>query len=807
MQRHDAGPGGGRNGRGETSKKVVESGRDWQISEHDGSFSAYMEAKNQKLRIQFDQKKRREGTGSDLFGGICIHVNGYTVPSHSELKDIMAEQGGSFENYFSSERVTHIICSNLTDQKLKLYAKERNPVPVVHPNWIVESIRAGTLLPHTNFLLDRLRKDRNQRVLDLPRRYECQPSVSKRNDQGTAGGTSPMKKEKDFVDTFFKNSRLHFIGSWKAKLASVMSAASALDCPKPKAPGKGKRQIIHIDIDSFFASVAVLMDPSLEGKPIAVCHSDHQRGGAEISSCSYQARAFGVKAGMFISTAKELCPGLLQAPYHFEKYQEVSIALYRILLEFSSCVQPVSIDEAYMDVTGLGDTVSICDDIRSRFYEQTGVRVSTGASHNMLLAKIATTRAKPDGRFLLPPESAKDFLKDLPVKEIPGVGYKMGKKLADMGVNQCADVWAASKDHLQHAFGSKTGHLIWEYAHGRDDRCVTAETKRQSIGAEINWGIRFSSMEDAVRTLERLSEEVEARLRQTSAKGRCVALKLKMRKPNAPPPPKYMGHGWCDNISRSVTLASSVGTRKDIAREAVALLSKLEVDPCEIRGLGIQITKLDLEVDMGSKRKRTNTNQQQDLLSAYERPKKAKGVRVKGGDPSGEEKIRLSDIDVNEQKYILSMIKVREREQTKRKLFWRGASTAGEAHAAAAANPEVAPAHSGGNTSDDEGAGSLAEAKRGPHQEMVEGILSSRYAFQVCDVIVSARGEGVPGALLAYALAAMETDVERVRRLLRALHLLKEKGEARGMSPDQVEALQTQISEEVRRAYGGALLV
>ena len=141
--------------------------------------------------------------------------------------------------------------------------------------------------------------------------------------------------------------------------------------------------------------------------------------------------------------------------------------------------------------------------------------MSTGASHNCLLAKIATSKAKPDGVFFIPVESVKEFVSDLSVKEIPGVGYKLTRKLAEMNIHKCSDVLLLSdKSKLQKAFGSKTGELVWEYAHGKDTREVKPESKRQSIGAEINWGIRFSSNQDAVKTLEKLSEEVQRRLQQ-----------------------------------------------------------------------------------------------------------------------------------------------------------------------------------------------------------------------------------------------------------------------------------------------------
>ncbi|QDZ23442.1 DNA polymerase IV [Chloropicon primus] len=779
--------------------ELKDNTRDWVIPEHNGSFRAYMNAKQEKLRVQFE--RRKVGGEGGIFKGVTIHVNGYTKPSHTELKELMIQWGGGFENYFSNTRVTHIICSNLTDAKLKQYQKERNPVPVVHPDWIMESIRAKRLLDFSGFVLQRIRLEPNQKVLQLPRRPRGavgdrqggKPSCSAQVE----GRPSPGKRERDLlnnVDSFFKNSRLHFIGSWKANIDAVMSAAAALNPPRPKRVQSTERQIIHVDIDCFFASVAVSVDPSLEGKPVAVCHSDSSKGTAEISSCSYEARKFGVKAGMYFSAAKELCPGLVHAPYYFEKYQGASAVLYRILLQYSACVQPVSIDEAYADISGLGDSLSICDRIRSQFHKETGLRVSTGASHNMLLAKIATNQAKPDGTFFIRVETSKEFMKELPVKEIPGVGYKSSKKLAEMGMLHCSDVWLRSKQILQQAFGSKTGELIWEYSHGRDSRAVKSEAKRQTVGAEINWGIRFTSNQDAIKTLEKLSEEVQRRLEQSHTKGRSITLKLKLRKPNAPPPSKFLGHGWCDNISRSITLACSVDDNAVIAKEAVGLLFKLGVDPREIRGIGIQITKLD-EVQMGA-RKRTI---QPDVQESLKQASRKREPRLKEIAP--DENVRLSDIDINEQKYILSMIKAREREQSKRKLFFAQASGG---HSGRQRKHTRQAGGSGNEPRPDPGPDlppPVSEAERKLHRS----IDSARYVFEVCEIISAAAAE--EKALVRYVSERAEGDLEKLGRLLKAIRLVRRNPGAYQvkMVGSELEAAEVLIQKSVEQNYGGVM--
>ncbi|WZN60214.1 DNA polymerase IV [Chloropicon roscoffensis] len=770
-----------------------DEGRDWQIEEHDGSFRKYMEAKEAKLRVQFAKKRAAvAGAGEGgIFRGVVIHVNGYTTPSHSELKDLMAEHGGSFENYFSSARVTHVICANLTDAKLKQHQKEKNPVPVVHPNWVVESIRAGRLLPFAKYVLDRIRKEPGQSVLPVAPRP-------------AAGGGTPKKRSRaeggdllNNVDSFFKNSRLHFIGSWKAKIEDVMAAAASLDPPKPDPPGAAPRRVVHVDIDCFFASVAVRENPSLEGKPVAVCHSESTKGTAEISSCSYEARKFGVRAGMRISDARDLCPSLVQAPYYFEKYQEISVVLYRTLLRSSARVQPVSIDEAYLDITGLGDPREICEDIRARFLGETGCTVSCGCSHNMLLAKIATSRAKPNGVFAISSDESEAFMADLAVREIPGVGWKSSRRLEEMGVATCGDLWRlSSKTALQKSFGAKQGELIWDYSRGIDSREVKSETKRHSVGAEINWGIRFEHREDAVRTLGKLAEEVERRLRRAGIRGRCITLKLKLRKPNAPPPPKFLGHGWCDNLSRSVTLASAADDAGLIAREAVALLLRLDADPREIRGLGIQITKLDegQPAAADASEGRARSGGQPGILDTFMkagRRAEAAGPSSSGGGGRGES-VRLSDIDVNEQKYILSMIQVRQREQSKRKHFFEGF-----------VGRERGAARWRGDAEGDPGP---REPPREPSPEpgsaLAAALGQARFSHEVAAVLAGAEAKDV----VEWVLRSVESDLESIWRLLRAVRSLRGGGpEATAMGAEGLEEIEGLISKSVENVYKGTL--
>lgn len=253
---------------------------------HDGSFGKYMEHKIQKLNEQFDNSNIKPI--SNIFRNISIHVNGLTRPSHQELKHLMALHGGRFNNYYSSSTATHIICSNLPDAKVKQYESERNPTPIVRPEWLTDSIQAGTLLPINNYILWQLHLPRGQRTLFPTRKtskeltknpHLAEPksphtkqqhnnkqlqaariqydaaemaqaqSIAARlraNCDVLKGKPKSSKDDPEFVQSYYRASRLHFIGRWKARLESLMASSVAVDAPMPKLDGE--RRIIHLDM-------------------------------------------------------------------------------------------------------------------------------------------------------------------------------------------------------------------------------------------------------------------------------------------------------------------------------------------------------------------------------------------------------------------------------------------------------------------------------------------------------------------------------------------------------------------------------
>ncbi len=572
---------------------------------HDGSFGAYMDLKKRKLDEQFASETALPAI-DELFKGVSIHVNGLTDPSHAELRRLMSMHGGAFKNYYSRSTVTHIICSNLPDAKVKAFEKERNPTPFVRPEWITASILAGRLLPVGPYVLERTRGGgAGQRTLafgkvERPSRQERlarAQAVAKRMRDDCQLLKGPPKSSRDdpnFVESFYRASRLHFIGTWKTRLEKLMQSDIVDESPVPLAALVVKdRTVVHVDMDCFFASVAEASHAEFQGLPLAVCHSN-ARGSGEISSANYEARKSGIHASMFMARAKELCPELIVVPYEFEKYEVVSETVFRIFLRYTSAVQAISCDEAFLDVTGLGDPMDLVSSMRRDIHSETGCRASAGIGPNMLLARLATAKAKPDGQYHLKVETALGELAALDIEELPGIGWRTGEKLRQAGFEKVLDIQKSSKAAIQSIMGAKAGSVAYEYAFGRDERCVTPSrggTMRKSVGAEVNWGVRFDSDADAEAFLLSIAQQVGDRLTRLGMCGGSVTLKIKKRREGAQEPRKFLGMGICDSITRSA-VASRVQSIDSIFQHALPLLRSLRIPYADIRGVGLSVSKL-----------------------------------------------------------------------------------------------------------------------------------------------------------------------------------------------------------------------
>ncbi|XP_030642140.1 DNA repair protein REV1 [Chanos chanos] len=422
-----------------------------------------------------------------------------------------------------------------------------------------------------------------------------------------------------------------------------------------RAPQVRQSCILHVDMDCFFVSVGIRHRPDLVGKPVAVTsnrgpgyvaqrpganpqleqlfyqrkanqyrsesrdgelemtpspeNEETQNNGmvqdlaalsmAEIASCSYEARQAGVRNGMFFGQAKQLCPELQAVPYDFQAYKEVALTMYETLASYTYDIEALSCDEALVDATALLAELGITPNdlasaIRADVKEKTGCNASVGMGSNILLARLATRKAKPNGQYFLRSEEVDDFIRDQPVTRLPGVGRSMASKLGSLGVNTCGDLQQVSMARLQREFGPRTGQTLFRFCRGLDDRAVRSEKARKSVSAEMNYNIRFTQVEEAESFLTNLSMEVQKRLQGVGLKGRRVTLKVMMRKPGAPvEPAKYGGHGICDNLARSSSLAHATDSGQLIAAEALKLFYAMKLDVKDMRGVGLQVQQLE----------------------------------------------------------------------------------------------------------------------------------------------------------------------------------------------------------------------
>ncbi|XP_057502579.1 DNA repair protein REV1 isoform X2 [Actinidia eriantha] len=397
----------------------------------------------------------------------------------------------------------------------------------------------------------------------------------------------------NFVENYFKKSRLHFIGTWRSRyrkrFPSFKDSSSIVN-----ASAQGT-SVMHVDMDCFFVSVVIRNHPELRDKPVAVCHSDNPRGTAEISSANYPARDYGVRAGIFVRDAKALCPHLVIFPYDFEAYEEVADQFYNILHKHCKKVQAVSCDEAFLEVTQSKeeDPQFLASVIRKEIFETTKCTASAGISGNLLMARLATRGAKPDGQCYIPPEKVDDYLHELSIKALPGIGHVLEEKLRRRQILTCGQLRMISQESLQKEFGIKTGDMLWNYSRGVDNRLVGVIQESKSVGAEVNWGVRFNNLKDCQHFLMNLCKEVSLRLQGCAVQGCSFTLKIKKRRNDAEEPVKYMGHGDCENLSRSITVPMATDDVDLIRRITTQLFGSFQIDFRDIRGMGLQVSKLE----------------------------------------------------------------------------------------------------------------------------------------------------------------------------------------------------------------------
>lgn len=291
--------------------------------------------------------------------------------------------------------------------------------------------------------------------------------------------------------------------------------------------GVATRKIIHVDMDAFFASVEQRDDPALRGRPVAVGHAA-ARG--VVAAASYEARRFGVRSAMPSTTAQRKCPNLVFVPPRFEVYRAVSTQIHAIFSDYTDLIEPLSLDEAYLDVTadrrGLGTASATAEEIRRRILEETGLTASAGISYNKFLAKLASDQNKPNGQFVVAPGRGEAFVEDLPVRRFHGVGPVTAAKMEGLGIRTGADLRRQSLAFLQHHFG-KSGPWYYAIARGKDDRAVNPDRTRKSSGSETTFASDLTDPDAIEAGVAAMADDVWAWCEKTGSRGRTVTVKVK----------------------------------------------------------------------------------------------------------------------------------------------------------------------------------------------------------------------------------------------------------------------------------------
>ena len=342
------------------------------------------------------------------------------------------------------------------------------------------------------------------------------------------------------------------------------------------------RKIIHIDMDAFYASVEQRDHPRYRGKPLAVGATPNQRG--VVCAASYEARTFGIHSALSSRVALQRCPHLIFVPPRFDVYRSISGQIRAIFERHTDLIEPVALDEAYLDVTenklGLPYATTIARAIRASIFKETGLTASAGISFNKFLAKMASGLNKPNGLTVILPEQAETFVESLPIEKFHGIGKVSATKMHELNVHTGADLKQRSELELVQHFG-KVGHHYFKIARAQDDRIVEANRVRKSVGAETSYAQDLSDRAVMLHELETIAETVYQRLERHQTGGRTITLKVKFA--------DYQ------QITRSRTVISEIREVATIVSLAQELFEAVELEGRNVRLLGISLSNLGCE--------------------------------------------------------------------------------------------------------------------------------------------------------------------------------------------------------------------
>lgn len=342
------------------------------------------------------------------------------------------------------------------------------------------------------------------------------------------------------------------------------------------------RSINHVDMDEFFAAVEKLDNPDLRNKPILVGGEANSRG--VVATASYEARAFGCHSAMGMAKAVRLCPKAIVIQPRFDRYQEISAKIFDILRQFTPLVEPLSIDEAFMDVTGSarlhGTGRDIAEKIKSRIRSEIGLTASVGVSFNKFLAKLASDLRKPDGLMVIMPDQVHEVLDPLPITKIWGVGPATAKQFQRLNIRTIGQLRSSDPELLERTFGKVAAEHFVELANGRDERPVSTESRTKSIGQEETFAVNTSELGLLRNVLLGQVQDVANKLRQENLRAKTVSLKLRYKD--------------FTTVSRSATLPSASSSTETLWQAASDLLETWAQKTLQpLRLLGVSLSNLE----------------------------------------------------------------------------------------------------------------------------------------------------------------------------------------------------------------------
>ena len=346
------------------------------------------------------------------------------------------------------------------------------------------------------------------------------------------------------------------------------------------ADSNAVRKIIHVDMDAFYASVEQRDNPQYRGKPLVVGGSPSKRG--VVAAASYEARQFGIRSAMPSRTAVQRCPQLIFAKARFDVYKEVSDQIRDIFDRYTDLVEPLSLDEAFLDVTvnkkSMPSATLIAKEIKDVIFKETCLTASAGVSVNKFLAKVASDVKKPNGLFLIAPDQVEGFIEELPIEKFFGVGKVTAEKMRRLGIAKGKDLKGWEEVDLIRRFG-KSGRYFYNIVRGIDDRPVSPDRVRKSVGAERSYAEDLDSREEIYSNLENIAEVLIKRVEKSGTSGRTLTLKV-----------KYADY---QQVTRSRTAEQSFDSVSEILATAKELLDTTAVDSRNVRLLGLALSNLD----------------------------------------------------------------------------------------------------------------------------------------------------------------------------------------------------------------------